>query len=102
MTTATEADSIIKKYVKSFEKNGDSDSALELMRVLSFTGPLTAKEFTDLPLKKKCEVWRAGGWKEDLLARMCGEMIEIALGGGWREDPAITVAMDRKIHPGAL
>lgn len=94
--TATQANDIIEKHIKSFEGSGDTDSALDLMCALNFTAPLARKEFMELPLAAKCKYWRKQGKAEGFIVNLCVDMLNFELGDGWRDDDAIRVAMT---HP---
>ena len=94
--TALEAQNVLKNLVKELEKSGNHDGCLDLLRVMGFVAPLSQKEFSDIPLAGKCEYWRKQGKPEGFIVNLCVDMLNAALGDGWRDDPAIKTAMT---HP---
>lgn len=95
--TATQAEEIIKNQIRSLEKSGDTESAIDLSRVLFFTNPMRREEFMALPLAEKCQFWRVRGSSDEFLGLLCVSMIDLALGDGWRDDPAIREAIRRNL-----
>ncbi len=65
--TAREAICIIRDHISRYEKSGDQKSALELFSATEIIFQASQKEFRELPIDRKCEIWRERGIPEEII-----------------------------------